>query len=139
MSTKIRPELSKKNQYWIERHRYYELKHFCMQYPLWKKAIIIIDGYSSHSPETALSVVKQYHGDFTADRALMRAFYSDRIEMLERIANRTDPIIGSYILKGVTEGISYEVIKARLEIPCCKDIYYDLYRKFFWLLSIERK
>ena len=25
------------NPYWIERHRYYELKHFCLQYPIWKK------------------------------------------------------------------------------------------------------
>lgn len=28
MGTTIRPELSEKNPYWIERHRYYELKHF---------------------------------------------------------------------------------------------------------------
>ena len=26
MGTTIRPELSEKNPYWIERHRYYELK-----------------------------------------------------------------------------------------------------------------
>lgn len=37
MGTTIRPELSEKNPYWIERHRYYELKHFCLQYPIWKK------------------------------------------------------------------------------------------------------
>lgn len=36
MGTTIRPELSEKNPYWIERHRYYELKHFCLQYPIWK-------------------------------------------------------------------------------------------------------
>ena len=27
MATTIRPELSEKNPYWIEKHRYYELKH----------------------------------------------------------------------------------------------------------------
>lgn len=32
MATTIRPEVSKKSKYWIERHRYYELKHFCLQY-----------------------------------------------------------------------------------------------------------
>ena len=37
MSTVIRPEISKKNLYWIPKHRYYELKHFCLQYPEWKK------------------------------------------------------------------------------------------------------
>ena len=38
MATTIRPELSEKNPYWIEKHRYYELKHFCLQYPIWRKA-----------------------------------------------------------------------------------------------------
>ena len=40
MGTVIRPETSKKNKYWIPRHRYHELKHFCLQYPLWKKAYL---------------------------------------------------------------------------------------------------
>ncbi len=138
MSTKMRAELSKKNPYWIERHRYYELKHFCMQYPSWKKSLNLVDGYSSHSPET-VSNTSQLPGDITADRALTRTYYTERIDMVERIAYLTDPVIGRYILKGVTEGVSYEVLKVRIDIPCCKDIYYDLYRKFFWLLNKERK
>lgn len=38
MRNDMRPELSQKNPYWIGKHRYYELKHFCLQYPIWKKA-----------------------------------------------------------------------------------------------------
>ena len=45
MATEIRPELSEKNPYWIGKHRYYELKHFCLQYPIWKKAYnALLDG-----------------------------------------------------------------------------------------------
>ena len=47
MGTTIRPELSEKNPYWIEKHRYYELKHFCLQYPIWRKAYSVLDGYST--------------------------------------------------------------------------------------------
>lgn len=48
MSKNLRhPELSEKNPYWIERHRYYELKHFCLQHPLWKKEYDMIDGASN--------------------------------------------------------------------------------------------
>ena len=43
MGTTIRPELSEKNPYWIEKHRYYELKHFCLQYPIWRKAYSVLD------------------------------------------------------------------------------------------------
>ena len=44
--TAIHPELSPKSRYWIDRHRYYELKHFCLQYPLWIRARASLDGLS---------------------------------------------------------------------------------------------
>ena len=37
MATVIRPEISEKSKYYIDKHRYYELKHFCLQYKEWKK------------------------------------------------------------------------------------------------------
>ena len=48
MATTIRPELSEKNPYWIEKHRYYELKHFCLQYPIWRKAYASLNSFSSN-------------------------------------------------------------------------------------------
>ena len=33
------PDISKKNPYWIDRERYYELKHFCLQYRYWKRRL----------------------------------------------------------------------------------------------------
>jgi hypothetical protein len=61
------------------------------------------------------------------------------MDMLERVAKETDEKLASYILKAITEGISYDHLRARTDIPCCKDTYYDLYRRFFWLLSKERQ
>lgn len=55
-----------------------------------------------------------------------------------QVAIATDAELSSYILKGVTEGWSYDILKARLNIPCCKDVYYNLYRRFFWLLNKAR-
>lgn len=139
MSTKIRAEISEKNPYWIDKHRYYELKHFCLQYPLWKRMVNILDGYSSHSTELIIPLVAKVYGDPTADKVVLREFYTDRIELLKHIATETDPMLGVYILKAVTEGLTYDYFKSRLEIPCCKDTYYNLYRRFFWLLSQARK
>ena len=48
MSTDIRPEISPNNKYWIEKHRYYELKHFCLQYPLWNMRIIRLTGLAKY-------------------------------------------------------------------------------------------
>ena len=48
MGTTLRAELSEKNPYWIEKHRYYELKHFCLQYPIWKKAYSALDSFKDY-------------------------------------------------------------------------------------------
>ena len=69
MGTTIRPELSEKNPYWIEKHRYYELKHFCLQYPIWRKAYSLLDGYANPPKDLASFVVTSTLGDPTAKNA----------------------------------------------------------------------
>ena len=50
-----------------------------------------------------------------------------------------DPYLYEYILQAVTEGLSYTYLKTKLNMPCGKDMYYDRYRKFSWLLGNSRK
>lgn len=138
MSTTIRSELSKKNEYWIEKHRYYELKHFCLQYPFWKNARLSLDGFVKRPYNFSLFNSKNAISNPTERCTMVRIFFSEKIEMIERVAKKTDESLANYILKGVTEGMSYDILRVRLNIPCCKDTYYKLYRRFFWLLSEER-
>ena len=138
MSTTIRPALSCKNKYWIDRHRYYELKHFCLQYSSWRKAYIALDGLSGRPCEQNPAAHTKTVSDPTARCAEAKLFYSERMELLKKVAHETDYDLQPYILKAVTEGLSYEHLKAQANIPCSKDVYYDLYRKFFWLLSKAR-
>lgn len=139
MGTTIRPELSEKNPYWLEKHRYYELKHFCLQYPIWKKAYSSLDGLATSPSYSLMFIAANTLSDPTASCAIEKTFYSKRLDMVKGVAKATDPILADYILKAITEGWSYDILKARLDVPCCKDVYYDLYRRFFWLLSKERK
>lgn len=138
MGTTIRPELSEKNKYWIEKHRYYELKHFCLQYPIWKKAYAALDGLCSRPVNLAVFSKTGSHSDPTARYVEARAFYFDKMQLVEQTSIDTDAELYSYILQGVTEGWSYDILKARLEIPCSKDYYYARYRRFFWLLNKAR-
>ena len=138
MSTTIRPELSERNKYWIDKHRYYELKHFCLQYPLCRKARAALDSLSKR-PNNSVTVSKTNKISSPVEKCVeARLFYTDRMEMLENVANETDEVMAVYILKAVTEGISYDHLKVRMNIPCCKDTYYELYRRFFWLLNKAR-
>lgn len=138
MATKIRPEISEKNKYWIDKHRHYELKHFCLQYPSWKKAYSEFDDESISLSMIESMPTSNLPGDPTAKRAVMKAHYMERIKLIERVAEEADKYLSHYILKAVTENLSYTYLKSRLDIPCGRDMYYDRYRRFFWLLSEAR-
>lgn len=139
MATVIRAEISEKNKYWIDKHRHYELKHFCLQYPEWKKAYAEFDNVSLPLSMIERVCTSNMPGDPTAKRAIMKTYYAEKIKMVEKIALETDPCLSKYILKAVTEGLSYTYLKTRLGIPCGRDMYYDRYRRFFWLLSESRQ
>lgn len=136
MATIIRPEISRNNRYWIDKHRHYELKHFCLQYPEWKKAYRSSTSISSSVTDSQPK--GDFHGDPTANQAIRRARYLERIELIERVAGEADRDLHDYILKAVTEGLSYTYLRTKLNIPCGRDLYYDRYRKFFWLLDDAR-
>ena len=138
MSTVIRAELSSKNKYWIDKHRYYELKHFCLQYPEWKKAYSNCDGSVIFASNLDRMPTSNTRSDLTAKYAIKKLYYKERIELVERSATETDELLSNYILKAVTEELSYPYLKTKLDIPCSRDTYYDRYRKFFWILSNER-
>ena len=138
MATVIRPSISEKNEHYIDKHRYYELKHFCLQYNEWKKAYancnesIIFASNLEKQPTTNIP------SDITAKYAMKKAFYGERIKLIESAAREADDFLYPYILRAVTEGLAYTHLKTRYDSPCGRDMYYDRYRKFFWLLSNAR-
>lgn len=138
MGTNTRPELSKKNKYWIEKHRYYELKHFCLQYPIWKKAYLALTDLKSRPLDVELVGSENNLSNPTEKIAEARLVYEGKMKMIEDTVRKTDEELYDYILKGVTEGFSYETLKVQYGIPCCRDAYYNAYRRFFSILNKER-
>lgn len=135
MATVIRAQLSEKNKYYIDKHRYYELKHFCLQYKEWKKAYEACNEAVIFASAVDRLPSSNVPSDLTAKYALKKAQYAERIRLIEQAAAESDEFLYPYILQAVTEGLSFTHLKARLDIPCGRDMYYDRYRKFFWLLS----
>lgn len=129
MSTTITPELSRKNKYYISKHRYYELKHFCLQYPEWKYQMVTLGGVMRNA-----NLIE----DPTGETATKLADLKSNISLIRKLAMESDKDLASYIFKAVTEERTYENLKTFFDIPCGRDMYYDRYRKFFWLLDKER-
>lgn len=137
MATVIRAEISEKNKYWIDKHRHYELKHFCLQYPNWKRRYAELDGFERQGNPDVYSR-SSTPGDPTAKCVELKSVYLDRMDLVRRTAFETDPELATYIFRAVTEGLSYTYLKTKLAIPCGRDMYYDRYRRFFWLLNHSR-
>lgn len=137
MATKIRPEISEKNKYWISKHRHYELKHFCLQYNTWKKMYAELDGFNSGNDNIVYSKTTTPSNP-TNNCVEIKMGYLERMDLVRRTAYEADPYLANYIFKAVTEDLSYTYLKAKLNIPCGRDMYYDRYRKFFWLLCKAR-
>jgi len=135
MGTVIRPEVSAKNKYWLSKHRYYELKHFCLQYPEWKRAYHDLDGLPARSANVTDFTRGGQTPNPTALYAEARIYYKDRMTIVEQAAREAAADLAEMMLRAVTEEVSYEHISP----PCCKEVWYAAYRRFFWLLDKARK
>lgn len=139
MSTEIKPELSRRNPYYIEKYRFLELKAFCMQYPIWIKARSSIDGYSA-SAENMERLSRTNNIQNPTERCVeAMLYYTHRIDMIETAAKRTDEALAPYLIKAVTNGRSYDWLQVNTSIPYSRGEYYHLYRRFFWILNKLRE
>lgn len=133
---RVRNDISNKNEYKLSKHRFLELKHMCLQYDEWRDILAGLDGYRG-----GIIVIQGRRERLAAydisELLEMRDYYSRRIELIEKVAFNTDASLGKYILYGVTHDVGYDYLLLKMGIPCCKNVYYKTYRKFFWLLNSE--
>ena len=129
----VRPLSEKK--YNISKHRFRELYYFCLQYQEWLDELKYkTDDVSSVG---ITNMPTSHNTNSNVERlALRRAQWEEKCKILEQTAIEADPELYQYILKAVTnEGISYNYLKMVMNIPCCKNVWYDRRRKFYYLLS----
>lgn len=132
----LKNELSGKSRYHLSKHRYLELKHFCLQYPEWKERLRELTDLTAHAMVTAGS---DQISNETERMALEKTILKNKIELVEKTAMEADKSLWFYILQGVTEERTFTYLSNMAGIPCGKNMYYDRYRRFFWLLSKNRE
>lgn len=133
----IKPELSEKSKYWIPKHRFYELKHFCLQYPHWKELYNKLDG------EIKARELNGVPGGTdpanpTEKLATIRADCWNAMTLVDQTCKDAAPDIWTYLAYAVTEDVPFHRLQTVNNIPCGKDYYYDCYRRFFYMLSQRR-
>lgn len=79
-----KPELSRKNPYCLPKYRYLELKNFCFQYNDWKRALARLNGWRAQEGDMGGIVKSNVPSDPTAREGMLRAYYSQHIELIDR-------------------------------------------------------
>jgi hypothetical protein len=111
------------SEYALSKHRFYELKHFCLQYPEWLKAYNDADGYSDEAGKN--------EGDTTSKDGMTRAELWKNIRLVQKACHDT-----GYNHWGVL--LAYVTGTLKVPYPGEKELFFFYYRKFFYILSKRR-
>lgn len=124
------------DKYGISDRRYKELVYFCLQYREWKKWLKDNQGMLAGHQGDMLPKGKGGHGDPVAMLAIKREKLLGRCSVLETAAEEASPLFAEYIIRHVTDSnVTYRYLSMVLHMPCSKKKYYEMRRKFFWLLD----
>ncbi len=137
MVNRQRPELSKKNPYWIPKEKYYELLYFSRQYnTMRQEKRDLLRTYPSIG--TGEYVMTSDISDPVIKAAVRAEELSAKMKLIEDTVMEAGPDIYKWLLIGVTTDYSYNYLAKKLNMPAGKDLYYDRYRKYFYYLSKKR-
>lgn len=101
----------------LSKERFYTLYYFALQYPAWKKRRAIVAGKD------------------TAEESELR----ECMEIIEETCEETDPSLYPYLLRGVTEGITYQSLRSRYDMPCGVNRFGRIRTDFYCRLSEKIK
>ena len=129
-------DLKLSKEYSISRHRYRELKEFCLQYEEKKSELQQIYTSSSVSPEVA--VMGGVPGKPTEQKAMRAVKLKEETDLIEScIAEACGKDVGirEHLKKNVTLGVGFDSLGY---VPCGVRQFYLYRRKFFFILNEEK-
>lgn len=136
--TQIRPELSKKNELYINKHAFYSAYHFALQYTDWKAQYAELIG----SAQKAVDYDDMPHaattGDPTARLGIRSSVLSSNIKLVETTVQEACGYshVAPFLLIGVTqEGATYNYLRNKLRMKCARNAYYQMRRLFYYKLA----
>lgn len=129
-------DLKLSKEYSISRHRYRELKEFCLQYEEKKSELNQIYTSSSVSPE--ITVMGGIPGKPTEQKAMRASQLKGEIELID---NCIEEACGNDVglIKTLRKSVLYDYKFYELGyVPCGRNLFYKYRRKFFFILDKEK-
>ena len=122
------------DKYTLSERRKKTVVAYAMEYVEWKKEYDSFNLENKGIDQSAERIRQSDIKDNTKDAALILHDLSRKIILMQQTAKEADPFIWKYILRGVTENLTYEQLFAQ-GLPCSRNTYYERRRRFYWLLS----
>lgn len=113
-----------KTEYALSKHRFYELKHFCLQFPEWEQLYKQSDGW--------FKMIGSNESDTTSRDGIRRADLAWKMTLIREVCHDVCEQYECDIFKYVILGIPPVLSKEQID-------FWHYYRKFFWELSRRRE
>ena len=125
---------AKGSKYYLPKETYLTVVHYCRQYPIWMQELNMeFDARQGISYDRD-RVQTSNNSDSTSSLGIKRAEVSRKKDMLEHVAYETANGMAKWIILGCCFSMTYLQLKT-YGIPCGKDLYYKLRRKFYYKIS----
>lgn len=125
---------SENSKYYVEKELYLTTIHFCKQYPAWIAELNIQPDTSKAITYDRDRVQTSISGDATADLAMRRAELARKARLVETVAEDVAGSMHKWLILGVCYGIPFFQLHDQ-GMPCGKDLYYNMRRKFYYQMS----
>ena len=126
--------LSQKNKYYVPKETFLTVVHYCKQYPSWEAELKAMTDTSRAITYDHDRVQSSGNSDPTARLAMRRAEISRKIDMIDETAKEVSGTLWKWLILGVCYDNPYYYLHQH-GIPCGKDLYYNLRRKFYYEMS----
>lgn len=131
----MKSSISKKNGDWIPKYRYLELKNWVRQYTDWRHDLAELRYLKSKNSRVGFS---SNVFNRTEELAIFSARLTRNMEIVEQACLEVMPENPVIFLKAVTEGLSYDLLSVDKVMPVSRAVWYESYRKFFYILDKKR-
>lgn len=112
-----------------------QIRSVCSPNPEWKRKLAEANYIRSNSIVKLDGNIQLEYVDKVGDEAVRLEKYKRKVNEVETACNKADPELQLYLLKALTEGVTFEYLKMVMKMPCGRSSFYKAYRKAFWILD----
>ena len=127
---------TRKSKYYVPKETFLTVVHYCKQYPLWLEELSIEPNTLKAIEYDRDRVQTSPSSDQVERLAIRRAEIDRKRKQLEAVADMVAEDLAPWIIRGACYDLPYYYLQQQ-GIPCGKDLYYQLRRRFYYEMARE--